>query len=219
MKTIIFSNIVGDVFANKKVSFLPKMKEIIKSWNLKDFNLVYVEATMKGYDDEIVFKNIIKCFDDVGLSFNQVVRLGLETEKVKILKKNVLYFLTGGDPLEQKKIIEKFGLESVLKKTEYAIGFCAGGINLSKYGIITSDEDFAEPLTYKAVERVDFSIEPHFNYEEQQKNSPVTYKKRMKELKSFIKKLNEPIVAIPDKSCIYVDDNETTYFGEIKILK
>ena len=70
MKTILFSNVVGDVFDKKgKVSFLPKMKEVISAWDLENPEIVYVDAPMKGYDNLQVFENIKKCFFEIFSDF------------------------------------------------------------------------------------------------------------------------------------------------------
>lgn len=222
MKTIIFSNIVGDVFgANEKPSFLSEMEKIITSWNISDYELVYIDAPMDGYDNIVVFKNILKCFEKVNISFRKITFIGTTKEIFLNSKKPAtkkLYFLTGGNPLTQLEIIKNEKLSDEILSAEYCIGFCAGGMNLSKHGILTSDDDFKEPLTYNALARVEISIEPHFNYKTQKLLEPENYAKRLNELNSFVNTINSPIYAIPDTSFIYFNEEQTKLFGDIMIF-
>lgn len=220
MKTILFSNIVGDVFdENAEVSFLPKMKEIISSWGLKRAEVVYIDAPMEGYDNLAVFKNIKKCFSEV-LDCKNFHFVGVDCKTPNIHEKNdVVYFLTGGNPLTQREIIKKGKLGQTIKNAKFCIGFCAGAMNLSKYGVLTSDEDFVEPMLYDALGRVDISIEPHFNHEWQKREEPEKYRKRIEELNAFTFQMGEPIYALPDSSLIYIDEKELFKFGEVVIFE
>lgn len=48
----------------------------------------------------------------------------------------------GGNPITQKEFIDKLDLNELIREhQDLVIGFCAGAINLSKYSIITSDDD------------------------------------------------------------------------------
>lgn len=216
MKTILFSNVMGDVFdKSAKVSFLPKMKEIVSSWGLKNPEIVYVDAPMEGYDNMAVFDNIKKCFAEITGSENiHFVGTGCDSLVVEN-ESNTIYFLTGGNPLTQREIIKEKKLGEQIKNAKFCIGFCAGAMNLSKYGILTSDDDFETPMVYKSLGRVDISIEPHFNFEWQAQNEPEKYQKRLGELRVFVGQIKEPIYAIPDTSFIYVDEGRISEFGEI----
>lgn len=216
MKTILFSNVVGDVFDQKgKVAFLPKLEEIVLSWGLEKAEIVYVDAPMDGYDNLVVFENIKKCFSRF-LDFDKMIFVGKESGSVQIKdENNCIFFLTGGNPLTQKEIIKQHNLEEKIRKAKFCIGFCAGAINLSKHGIITSDDDFETPFVYDALARVDISIEPHFNHKKQQIEQPKEFERRLEELKGFVKKIGEPIYAVPDASLIYVEDGKVFEFGEI----
>ena len=216
MKTILFSNVVGDVFDKKgKVSFLPKMKEVISTWALENPEIVYVDAPMKGYDNLQVFENIKKCFFEI-FSDCTFYFVGEASKLSKINnKENVIYFLTGGNPLTQREIIKNSNIAKQIKNAKYCIGFCAGAMNLSEYGVLTSDEDFDRPMIYPALGRVPLSIEPHFNFEIQQREHPKEFEKRVKELCGFVKEINKPIYAVPDDAFFYFDDEQTIEFGEV----
>ena len=222
MKTIIFSNIMGDVFGeDEDVSFLPDMDAILLDWKMCDCELVYIDAPMDGYDSNVVFENILKCFKKLNVVFNKIQFVGKENLTICNSKKTVkkkVYFLTGGNPLTQMEIIKKNRLEKDIIESEYCIGFCAGGMNISQFGILTSDEDFEKPLTYKALGRVGLSIEPHFNYRMQKEKEPLKYKKRIAEIKAFIKELRIPIFAVPDSSLLYFEDDVARFLGEIVVF-
>ena len=90
---------------------------------------------------------------------------------------------------------------------DLVIGFCAGAINLSKYSIITKDEDFDESDSYYGIGRENICIEPHYN----DSNNIA----RNKELKEFSKKYNTRIYCIPDESIIYYENSEKKEKGKI----
>ncbi|MCL2484085.1 MAG: Type 1 glutamine amidotransferase-like domain-containing protein [Firmicutes bacterium] len=212
MKTIIFSNTEGcNIFSDGEISFIKPMEAVLATWNLNGLDLIYVDAPFEDgrYDFDMVFNNIIKCFKKANISFNSIQRITLDSGKPNLTNKNAVWFLTGGNPLAQMEIIRKYKLENILRKADLVIGLCAGGINLSKYALLTSDADFNEPISYEGLGRVSFSIEPHFCYEN----------KRLKEMQQFIKKHKTDITAIPDASLIHVEDNKTTYIGDIIVFK
>lgn len=219
MKTILFSNVVGDVFVeNGDVTFLPKMKDIISDWGLKQPDIVYIDAPMKGYDNMAVFENIKKCFSQIFDNANfYFVNDKSRLPKLKNLE-NAIYFLTGGNPLSQFEIIKKKKLENTLQKCKFCIGFCAGAINLSQFGVVTSDEDFDKPLLYDALGRIPISIEPHFNFETQRKADPKGYKRRCAELETFVEEMKKPIYALPDTSLIYINGETIFQFGKVVVF-
>lgn len=84
-------------------------------------------------------------------------------------------------------------------------------INLSKYSIITTDEDFDKCQSYKGIERIRIIIEPHYN--------EIDDLNRNKELKDFVKQYNQTIYAVPDESIIVVENDNITEYGEIYHIK
>lgn len=93
---------------------------------------------------------------------------------------------------------------------DLVIGFCAGAINLSKYSIITSDEDFDKPDSYYGIGRENICIEPHYN--------DINDIVRNNELRDFSKKYNTKIYCIPDESIIYFKDEEKFENGKIYMI-
>lgn len=217
MKTLIFSNINGNVLSPKsifKCSFTTSQTKIIKQ-NVDDkhSNLIFINA--EGLDnDRNYFSTILNCFSKIGINFENSVELNLKTSKTLLKSfpyKNRIYFLMGGNPLNQMKVIENYQLTEILRTTnDFVLGFCAGAINLSKQAIITSDADFELPTTYKGIGRIPFNIEPHFKMD----NSEFT-KNRLNEIKTFCKKLKIEITALCDKSCIFIDNNKFKIYGRI----
>lgn len=218
--TLIFSNTVGDIFSNNAdVSFVKKMCNYLKGIDNKNLSLIYIDAPMPNYDFDIVYNNILKCFNKVSTNFEKIYRVTLNSNSASLPKTNVIYFLTGGSPITQYEVIKKHNLINELKETEnLVIGFCAGGINLSKFAIITSDDDFPEPISYNGINRVDIVLEPHYN-EKIIKKDKEAFAKRKLELSNFAKKLNKEVVALPDSSIIISNGEKIEIQGGFKIFK
>ena len=105
------------------------------------------------------------------------------------------------------EIIKKFNLFGTIKNYGgLVIGFCAGAINLSKYSIITTDDEFDRPQSYEGIGRVPIVVEPHYT----DANDTV----RNEEINSFAKEFNEKIYAIPDTSVIIVENNSMQELGK-----
>lgn len=214
-ETLLFSNVVGDIFckANSNLRFNKHMEEYLKTNIDSTYNLVFINAPGLG-GEENYLDNIVICFQNIGINFNDIldVEMSSEYEKIKDYITNndkIIYFLMGGNPITQMQIIDKFKLRKQIKNHEgLVIGFCAGALNLSKHSIITTDEDFKEAgMSYLGIGRVPIIIESHYN--------STTDKKRNSELYDFAKKYNERIYAIPDSSMIVVKDNEAIEYGKI----
>ena len=114
----------------------------------------------------------------------------------------------GGSPYTQIEFIKDLDMVDKIKNhNDLVIGFCSGAINLSKYSIITSDEDFDKPDSYIGIGREDICIEPDYN----DTNDTI----RNNELKDFEKKYNTKIYCIPDESIICFEDGKKYKKGEI----
>ncbi|MDO4759680.1 MAG: Type 1 glutamine amidotransferase-like domain-containing protein [Candidatus Saccharibacteria bacterium] len=212
-KTLLFSNTVGDVTQKDvDIRFNAYMEEYLMKNTDSGLRLVFVDAPGLGGEDNYL-PNILNCFAKIGINFADVIKLGRDTfdETTRIALKSggeKVYFLTGGNPLTQMEIIKKFNLTETIRDHEgLVIGFCAGAINLSRYSIITSDEDFDKPQSYEGINRVPITIEPHYNNENDEK--------RNAEIREFAEKYHETIYAIPDESVIVVEDQEIKEFGNI----
>lgn len=212
--TLLFSNIIGDVTAkeNGNIRFNQYMEDFLSENIKKEFKLVFINAPGLG-GEENYLNNIIKCFEKIGIEFSEIFDLEYNSDSNKLEsfikdEKEIIYFLMGGNPLTQMEIIKKFNLENRIKEHNgLVIGFCAGAINLSKYSIITTDEDFDKCQSYKGIERIGIIIEPHYN--------EIDDRNRNEELKDFAKQYNQTIYAIPDESIIVVEDDKIIECGKI----
>ena len=211
-KTLLFSNTIGDISIrnNEKIKFNDYMEDyLIKNVN-NNAKLVFINAPGLGNEDNYL-ENIIKCFNNINIKFQEIFDVEYDSNKNELDSflsdnKNVIYFLMGGNPLTQMEIIKKYNLCNKIKNHPgLVIGFCAGAINLSKYSIITTDEDFDVAQSYNGLRRVEIIIEPHYNRNNDEK--------RNNELIEFTKKYNQLIYAIPDGSIIVVEDNIITEYG------
>ena len=212
-ETILFSSVIGDITAlDEDCSFNPNLVCILRSANCENKNLVFINAP--GFNnDHLYFDKIIKCFNKIGINFKTSIEISdmSKIEDFKSFPKDRVYFLMGGNPLTQFELIKNYNLLEELKNYNgLVIGFCAGAINLSKYSIITTDEDFKTPISYTGIGRVDISVEPHFHLDD----SEFT-KNRLKEINNFCKTLKTEIYAIPDKSAIDVLGDSVGFYGEI----
>ena len=212
-ETILFSNVIGDITSsNEECSFNPNTTCLLRNAIKNNQNLVFINAP--GFkNDCLYFDKILKCFDKIGITFNNVIEIS-DNSKINEFAnfpQNRVYFLMGGNPLTQYKLIKQYNLLEELKNYGgLVIGFCAGAINLSKYSIITSDNDFSEPIYYNGINRIDITVEPHFYIDD----SEFT-KNRIKELNEFSKTLNTEIYAMPDKSAIDIRGDSIGFYGEI----
>lgn len=174
--------------------------------------LLFINAPGLG-GEENYLANILTCFSKIGIKFAEILDLNIDTSSVNV--KNfiqqggeIVYFLMGGNPLAQMEIIKKFDLSESIKIHEgLVVGFCAGAINLSKYSIITSDDDFDHPQSYRGIGRMPIVVEPHYNDDSDMA--------RNEEINDFAREYGETIYAIPDDSAIVVEDNSVKEFGKI----
>ena len=216
-KTLFFSNIVGDICSKDSddIRFNNYMENYLQENIINNANLIFINAPGLG-GEENYLNNIIKCFEKIGIIFDDILDIEIDTNKETIdnfitKKDNIVIFLMGGNPYIQKDIIDKNELNDFIKNYKgLVIGFCAGAINLSKYSIITTDEDFEIKDSYKGLGRENIIIEPHYNSElDINRNEEIEY---------FSKKYNNSIYALPDESIIYFEDGKKYIKGKYKVF-
>ena len=192
---------------DENVRFNDYMSEYLIENINNEYSMVFIDAPGLG-GEENYLTNIIRCFKKIGIEFKDIIRIDNNTtrndlDNFLLNNDKIVYFLTGGNPYTQLEIIKKINMiDQIRNHNDLVIGFCAGAINLSKYSIITTDEDFNTPDNYNGITREDICIEPHYN-----NTNDIN---RNNELKEFSKKLNTKIYCIPDESIIYFE-NETKY--------
>lgn len=216
-KTLFFSNIVGDIMSDDSTSrFNDYMENYLKNNINSDYSMIFIDAPGLGGENNYL-PNIIRCFNKIGINFKSIIHVNENTKRNNIdsflLNNNrILYFLMGGNPYTQIETIKRLNMvEEIKNHDDLVIGFCAGAINLSKYSIITSDDDFPEVDNYEGIYREDICIEPHYN-------NPNDIK-RNNELKEFSKKLNTNIYCVPDESIIYFENEKITEKGIIYTIE
>lgn len=212
-ETILFSNVIGDITSqDEECAFNPNTISLFRNSIQNNQNLVFINAP--GFEnDNLYFDKILKCFNKIGINFDRTIEISDDSklEEFQSFPQNRVYFLMGGNPLTQLALIKKYDLIEELKNYDgLVIGFCAGAINLSKHSIITTDDDFEEPLYYNGINRVNITVEPHFYLDD----SDFT-KNRLKEIGKFCKTLNTEIYAIPDESAIDIIDDSIGFYGEV----
>ena len=212
-KTLFFSNVIGNITeAGADVSFNEHMAEYILKNIDNSYSMIFINAPGLG-GEEYYLSEILKCFNKLEINFENILYRDENTSKQELsnfikVNEQIMYFLMGGNPYTQLKIIKGLNLEEKIKNhDDIVIGFCAGAINLSKYSIITSDEDFDKPDSYYGIGRENICIEPHYNN--------VNDYIRNKELECFSEKYNTKIYCIPDESIIYFENGKKYEKGKI----
>ncbi len=216
-KTLLFSNVIGNIMKDDKdIRFNDYMLEYLKENLDNNYSMVFIEAPgLSG--EENYLTNILRCFNKIGIVFKDVISVNsstLESDVSYFLNNNdkIVYFLMGGNPYSQLEIIDNLHLRDKIKNhDDLVIGFCAGAINLSRYSIITSDDDFDNPDSYDGIGREDICIEPHYNN--------INNNQRNNELNVFSKKYNTIIYCIPDESIIYYEDGKKYTNGRIYTIE
>lgn len=195
--------------AKNDYNFYPEEAEILKK-NLKNFNtLVYIPT----YPDDIEKCNALAnkpLFENIGIKFDKVIVLNdsyTKSEIRQIMSENELFFLFGGNPFKQIDFINKNNITELIKN-KTIIGLSAGSINMCKVALCTKDEDFANSTTYEGMGLINFSIEPHFDKENQEV---------LNDLKQFAKFTK--IFALEDNAFIIVENNDIKFYGNIYEIK
>lgn len=144
-------------------------------------------------------------FKNIGINFEKSIVLDntySQEEINKTINENKLFFLYGGNPFKQMEFINRYNLTELVKD-KTIIGLSAGSINMCKKAICTKDEDFKESKLYQGMGLVNFSIEPHFDIN----NEDV-----LEELKKYSKLTD--IYALEDDAYIIIEDNKTNFYRE-----
>ena len=216
-KTLFFSNIVGNIMIDEENGrFNDFMTEYLKKNINNEYSMIFINAPGIG-GEEYYLKNMMRCFEKAGIKLKAVLDVEPNTTREELdafinANEKIFFFLMGGNPYSQMETIERLDLKETIKGFNgLVIGFCAGTINLSKFSIITSDEDFKDPDTYLGIGREDICIEPHYTSADNDK--------RNGEILDFSKKYNTKIYCVPDESIIYFENGKKTELGKIYYIE
>ena len=216
-KTLFFSNIVGNIMIDEENGrFNDFMTEYLKKNINNEYSMIFINAPGIG-GEEYYLKNMMRCFERTRIKLKAVLDVEPDTTREELddfinANEKIFFFLMGGNPYSQMETIERLDLKETIKGFNgLVIGFCAGTINLSKYSIITSDEDFKNPDTYLGIGREDICIEPHYTSADNDK--------RNGEILDFSKKYNTKIYCVPDESIIYFENGKKTELGKIYYIE
>ena len=216
-KTLFFSNIVRNIMIDEENGrFNDFMTEYLKKNINNEYSMIFINAPGIG-GEEYYLKNMMRCFEKAGIKLKAVLDVEPNTTREELdafinANEKIFFFLMGGNPYSQMETIERLDLKETIKGFNgLVIGFCAGTINLSKFSIITSDEDFKDPDTYLGIGREDICIEPHYTSADNDK--------RNGEILDFSKKYNTKIYCVPDESIIYFENGKKTELGKIYYIE
>lgn len=187
---------------NENKNFFPSIAEIFKN-DFKNIETIVYIPTYPEDKEKCEKLSKTDIFKNIGVNFKKAIVLdnSYSINEVKnIINENELFFLYGGDPYKQIEYINHYNITPLIKD-KLIIGLSAGSINMSKKSICTKDEDFDESNVYNGMGLVDFSIEPHFDYN----NTEV-----LDVLEMFSKDTN--IFALEDDAYIIVEDGTINFY-------
>ena len=153
------------------------------------------------YDKEkyIIYKDkIINWLKSIEVSFSECYLTGLDDE----LKSYDVFFLMGGNPINQIEIINKINLKNIINKAKVVIGVSAGAINLSKEPIYFNDYSKKVEM-YDGIGLTDINVYPHFDITNEYFVEEVKMVSRLKSL-----------IALPNNSFIKIDDKQIEFIGD-----
>lgn len=153
------------------------------------------------YDKEkyIIYKDkIINWLKSIEVSFSECYLTGLDDE----LKSYDVFFLMGGNPINQIEIINKINLKNIINKAKVVIGVSAGAINLSKEAIYFNDYSKKVEM-YDGIGLTDINVYPHFDITNEYFVEEVKMVSRLKSL-----------IALPNNSFIKIDDKQIEFIGD-----
>lgn len=170
---------------------------------LSDFDTIVYIPTYPDNKEKCIELSKSKIFKNIEINFKKSIVLdysyNLDDVK-KILDKNNLIFLYGGNPYTQIDFIKKYKIRDLIKN-KTIISLSAGSINMCKNAICTKDEDFDESTMYDGMGLVNFSIEPHFN---------INNKEVLDDLKEFSKYTD--IYALKDNDYIIIEEKKVSFY-------
>lgn len=170
---------------------------------LSGFNTIVYIPTYPDNKEKCFELSKSKEFKNIGINFNESIVLDYShtlDDVKKILDKNNLIFLYGGNPYTQIDFIKRYKIKDLIKN-KTIISLSAGSINMCKKAICTKDEDFDKSTMYDGMGLVNFSIEPHFDINN-------------KEVLSDLKKLSKctDIYALEDNAYIIIENKKINFY-------
>ena len=111
----------------------------------------------------------VEWFKEIGIDLEEVNILDDNTEEdvmIDNIKNADIIFIMGGDTQRQNLFLERYKLKKMIKEANgIVIGVSAGAINLGGISLCSRDPDDGvnETITYRGIERIDYTIEPHFD--------------------------------------------------------
>lgn len=189
---------------NKETGFTKKEKKYMQKDIKENSIITFISAYTKEEEKQKEsIENKIKCFKQIGINFKKKYTIDEETNKkdaLKYIKESNIIFLLGGAPHIQMQIINKNELQQELRKVPLIIGVSAGAMNQTKRVIYIDEFEENKLYDYEGLNYFETSIYPHYSQD------------LIKEIKEVSQK--QPIIAIPDGSCIRIENDKVEYIGK-----
>ena len=187
---------------------------------LKNKKFVMIASDPNNYEiNDKFLKMDIEALKLSGLEFDKYLVLDNRSkENVDgILKDSDLIFLAGGKTLTQNIFFNDINLKKALKKLDCTIvGISAGSINLASnvYNAPEDLDDINNPLYLKGLDMTTINVIPHFNLYDLDDEA-----KKMQRESVLKESFNRTLIALVDKSYIYIKDNKSILYGEAYKIK
>ncbi|MFO7711121.1 MAG: Type 1 glutamine amidotransferase-like domain-containing protein [Candidatus Woesearchaeota archaeon] len=154
-----------------------------------------------AFDSEGYAETFKRYYTSLGAQVD-VVYITKESDQEVIEKINNtdIVYLSGGDTQNLLSNFKPSFIQAIRKKT--IVGISAGALALSKRCLLTKDKDTPETKIIPGFGLIDFTTEVHFDGNAEE-----------------ITKLDIPVYAIGEKSCIIVDDKKLTFIGDVTYFK
>lgn len=202
MINILFSGV------NKETGFNTLQTEYLKKDIKNNSKIVFIASIFDNYErNDEQYNRILGFFESINITFcdSAIIDGRINKGDAKELLKNVdIVYLMGGSPELQMQSIKDYDLIKCIKDVPIVIGVSAGSMNQSKR-VVYKDNKI---LDYEGLGLVEINIYPHVD---------MTNIDLLKE--SFLISNYIPLVILPNKSFVRIENGEIEYIGEHYFIK
>ena len=168
--------------------------------------ILFIPIALKG------IKDFNDCYSWIsGIFTNTKIEMLTDFNQECDLNKYDTVYISGGntynllEELNNSKFKEN--LVEFAKNNSIVYGGSAGAIILGKNILTSGDEDHTNLEDYSGINLIDgYSIWPHYRSEDEE------------EIKEYISEFDEGIIAIPEESSLYVEDDQVWAVGEKNVV-
>lgn len=182
---------------------------------VRSSKVVFVPYAAVGFSYEQYTAKVNKALQPYGIT---VSNLGEATDPRSLLKEATAIVIGGGNTFHLLKLLQDQDListinQSVLGGTPF-VGWSAGSNVAGATIRTTNDMPIVEPSSFRALELVDFQINPHFTNETLPNHGGES---RMQRLQEFLAaNPQDSVVCLPESTYLKVSGDQIRYYGSRK---